>query len=119
RPASRVLALAEKGSFVELPPGLFEDQPEGTVEAWVKLNGIQNHYQRIITYDEHYKNFSLMTDSGTNTVRFLIIDPQKVWKSTVAKDALKVGEWTHVAAVAGSGGMHLYINGTEVASHPY
>ncbi len=114
-----VLQLAEKGSFVELPPGVFDGASEGTVEAWVKLNGLQSHYQRIITYDKDYKNVSLMTGRGTNTLRFVILDQNKAMKQAIAQDALKIGEWTHVAAVAGSGGMHLYVNGTEVASHPY
>jgi len=115
-PANRVLALMEKGSFVELPPGIFDGQTEGTVEAWVKLNGLQKHFQRLITCDKpggkggnnHKQHFALMTDRGATTLRFLIIDPKEGWKSASAKDALKVGEWMHVAAVVGSGGMHLY-----------
>src|SRR4029079_15317543 len=124
--STRVLVLDEKGSFVELPPGIFKQQSEGTVEAWVRLRSLQRHYQRVITVDSakagemaQNPHFALMTDAGTGNLWFLIVDPKTGWQKVTANNALKVGAWTHLAAVAGTAGMHLYVNGIEAGTHPY
>src|SRR3569832_2086920 len=75
-PPGPALKLEKKGQYIELPPGVFGGTVEGTVEAWVKLNGIQKHYQRIITCDSgdrEARHLALMTDRGTGSLWFLII----------------------------------------------
>jgi len=121
QPASTNLALRLEGAgdYVELPPDVFNDFTEATVEAWVKWNSFGNRYQRIFNYGQGGRDISLTTLTGTRTLWFVIADPATGLQGAKAEDLLRAGEWTHVAGVAGSGGMKLYLNGTLVATHPY
>ncbi len=118
-PTSHTLRLVEKGSYVELPPDVFNDFTEATVEAWVKWNAFGNRYQRIFNYGAGGRDFSLTTLTSSNTLWFVIVDPADGMKVAEWPNSLRAGEWTHVAGVAGSGGMKLYLNGTLVATNPY
>ena len=118
-PFKHSLNLVEQGSYLELPPDVFSDFTEATVEAWVKWNAFGNRYQRIFNYGEGGRDFGITTLTGTNTLWFAIGDPTDGLKIAKVENTLKVGEWTHVAAVAGSGGMKLYVNGALAATNPY
>jgi Concanavalin A-like lectin/glucanases superfamily len=111
--------LVEKGRFVELPPDVFNGLTETTVEAWVEWNAFGNRYQRIFNYGEGGRDLGLTTQTGTNTLWFVIATPAGGMQLATAGGALKAGEWTHVAGVAGAGGMKLYVNGALVATNPY
>ncbi|MCF7730747.1 MAG: response regulator [Akkermansiaceae bacterium] len=118
-PPGPSLKLVEKGRYMELPPDVFNDFTEATVEAWVKWNAFGNRYQRIFNYGEGGRDFGLTTRTGTNTLWFVIGDPGTGLMSAEVENCLPAGEWTHVAGVAGSGGMKLYVNGVLVATNPY
>ena len=118
-PTAHVLRLVEQGSFMELPPDVFNDFTEATVEAWVKWNAFGNRYQRVFNYGAGGRDFGITTLTGTNTLWFVIGDPTGGLKVAKVEKTLKADEWTHVAAVAGSGGMKLYLNGALVATNPY
>jgi signal transduction histidine kinase/CheY-like chemotaxis protein/ligand-binding sensor domain-containing protein len=118
-PFAHPLALVERGSYVELPVDVFNEFTEATVEAWVKWNAFGNRYQRIFNYGEGGRDFGLTTQTGTNTLWFVIATPASGLQTAKVENALKAGEWTHVAGVSGSGGMKLYMNGVLVATNPY
>ncbi len=118
-PPGPSLRLVEQGSYLELPPDVFNDFTEATVEAWVKWNAFGNRYQRIFNYGESGRDFGLGTITGSNTLWFVIALPGEGLKIAQAENRLKAGDWAHVAAVAGSGGMKLYLNGDLVATYPY
>ena len=118
-PSSHTLKLVERGSYMELPPDVFNDLTEATVEAWVKWNAFGNRFQRIFTYGEGGRDFTLMTLTGTKDLWLFIGDSIKGFQIAKAENALRADEWMHVAGVAGSGGMKLYLNGSLVATHPY
>ena len=118
-PPGPSLRLVEQGSYLELPPDVFNDFTEATVEAWVKWNAFGNRYQRIFNYGEGGRDFGLGTITGSNTLWFVIALPGEGLKIAQAENRLKAGDWAHVAAVAGSGGMKLYLNGDLVATYPY
>ncbi len=115
----KVLQLDGTGGYVELPPDVFNDFTEATVEAWVKWNAFGNRYQRIFNYGAGGRDFGLTTFTGTSTLWFVIGDPSAGLQIAKVENTLHAGEWTHVAAVAGGGGMKLYLNGALVATHPY
>ena len=85
----------------------------------MKWNAFGNRFQRIFNYGQGGRDFSLTTRTGTNTLWFVIAVPGEGLHTAKVENALKAGEWTHVAGVAGSGGMKLYVNGSLVASNPY
>ena len=118
-PPGPVLKLTEKGSYIEMPSDTFNDFTEATVEAWVKWNAFGNRYQRIFNYGTGDRDLGLTTQTGTNTLWFVIATPAAGLQTAKVENALKAGEWTHVAGVAGSGGMKLYLNGSLVATNPY
>ena len=118
-PFQHALQLQETGSYLELPPDAFNDFTEATVEAWVKWNAFGNRYQRVFNYGSGGRDFGITTLTGTNTLWFVIAAPGEGLKVANVENTLKAGEWTHVAAVAGSGGMKLYLNGALVAANPY
>src|SRR4030095_6924698 len=45
--------------------------------------------------------------------------PRAGLQTAKVENALRAGEWTHVAGVAGSGGMKLYVNGVLAGTNPY
>jgi hypothetical protein len=118
-PPGPVLKLTEKGGYVELPPDTFNDFTEATIEAWVKWNAFGNRYQRIFNYGGHNRDIGLTTLTGTNTLWFVVATPTGGLQTAKVENALQAGEWIHVAGVAGSGGMKLYVNGALVATNPY
>jgi hypothetical protein len=112
-----VLALKEPRSFLELPAGILDDVAEGTIEAWVKWNEFNKGHQRIFSYGltgRGGRDFALTTaPGGGNELLALMVDPAEGYKIARAKDVLKAGEWMHIAASAGSGGIRLYVGGKE------
>jgi signal transduction histidine kinase/DNA-binding response OmpR family regulator/ligand-binding sensor domain-containing protein len=118
-PTTQVLRLVEKGGYLELPPDVFNDFTEATVEAWVKWNAFGNRYQRVFNYGTGGRDFGITTLTGTNTLWFVIANPAGGLRVAKVDNTLRAGEWTHVAAVAGSAGMKLYLNGALVATNPY
>jgi hypothetical protein len=113
------LKLAERGGFIELPPDVFSDFTEATVEAWVKWNAFGNRYHRVFNHGAGGRDPGITTFTGTNTLWLVIAIPGEGLKVAKVENTLKPGEWTHVAAVAGSGGMKLYLNGLLVATNPH
>jgi len=120
----------EEGSFIELPPDVFNDFTEATVEAWVKWNGFGDRNQRVFNYGAARKDFGIATAAHHGSeLWFVIVDPEDAlanseeWylgvKEIVSNTKLRAGEWTHVAAVSGSGGMKLYLNGELVGTNAY
>src|SRR4051794_17592160 len=66
------LVLAEPGRYLELPRDVFNDFTEATVEAWVKWNAFGNRYQRIFNYGRGGRDIGLTSETGTNTLWFVI-----------------------------------------------
>jgi signal transduction histidine kinase/DNA-binding response OmpR family regulator/ligand-binding sensor domain-containing protein len=118
-PFQHSLKLVDQGGYLELPPDVFNDFTETTVEAWVKWHAFGNRYQRVFNYGAGGRDFGITTLTGTNTLWFVIADPEDGLKVAKVENSLKPGEWNHVAAVAGPGGMKLYLNGTLAATDPY
>jgi len=113
---NRVLDLDGNGSYVELPPHIFDELTEATVEVWVKWNDL--HY----TMD--------VFDFGRDSREFLVVTRQygevqfkfnhETGRSYVSvANILRTNEWCHLAAVSGSEGMKFYFNGILLGTHPY
>ena len=118
-PGENVLALIEKGSFVELPSDVFNDFTEATVEAWVKWHGFHDRYQRIFNYGGLVRDYALQTRTGTNRLWWVGLEPAAGLKVAEAANILRAGQWAHVAGVSGPDGMKLYVNGMLAAKNPH
>src|SRR5437868_6139218 len=61
-PFSHSLLLVDGGSYLDLPPDVFSDLTETTIEAWVKWNAFGNRYQRIFNYGTGNRDIGLTTE---------------------------------------------------------
>ncbi len=118
---NRVLELDGNGSYVELPPDIFHGLKEVTVEVWAKWAQF-NTYSRIFEFGAAQNSMSVFNHSTNPDLRFNfypkyinINNEQRFNYVARANGVLRSNEWMHIAAVAGSGGMKLYLNGEVVA----
>ena len=118
---NKVLKLDGKGSYVELPPDIFKDLTQATVEVWAKWAEF-NTFSRVFEFGAGYQSVSLFNHSTNSDLRFNIYprfakyDPSSMFTAT-ARGLLRSNEWIHLATVSGPGGMKLYANGRLVAQH--
>ncbi len=118
---NRVLELDGNGSYVELPPDIFRDLKAATVEAWVKWDQFQN-YSRVFEFGASWQSMSLFNQGTSADLRFNLYpkrakdDPSQLFTAR-ANGILQSNQWVHIAALAGPGGMKLFLNGEVVAMH--
>jgi ligand-binding sensor domain-containing protein len=114
---NRVLDLSRQGDKVLLPPGLFGALEAGTVEAWVKWEewGLFSQWFSFGANQE-WRAMGLNHFGSESIFQFFLYDQtHQVHIASVATN-LPLGQWCHMAAVSGKGGMRLYLNG-ELAAH--
>ena len=118
---NKVLELDGFGSYVELPPDIFTNLTEATVEAWAKWDSFRG-FSRIFEFGAGYQSMSLFNHGTTPDVRFNLYprnarqDPSSLYFIRV-NGLLELHEWIHLAAVSGPGGMKLYVNGVLMGEH--
>jgi hypothetical protein len=118
---NHVLELDGTGGYVELPPNIFNDLDEATVEAWVRWDDFSGSFKRVFDYGDALRDISISTPGDSDTLWFVAgpsgtrADLHQIY----AANLLVTGEWVHVAGVSGKGGMKLYFNGVLVGSDPY
>jgi signal transduction histidine kinase/ligand-binding sensor domain-containing protein len=122
-PPERVLNLTGSESYVELPPDIFTNLTEITVEAWAKWSAFQG-YSRVFEFGAGWNSMAVINQDWTSTLRFSMdiqhaqANPNSPQRPIIrVPDVLRVDEWVHIAAVAGPGGMELYLNGALVGTH--
>jgi len=116
---NRVLELDGKGSYVELPPNLFTNLTEGTVEAWVKWRSTSS-YQRFFSFGETVNDMGVGGQGfgGPSDIHFFV-NVQGDLGLIVVPGLLQLQQWSHLAAVSGPEGLKLYLNGTLVRTNDY
>ena len=99
----------------ELPPNLFTNLHDATIEAWVKWAHF-NDWQRFFSYGTLGRDAYIGVDRGPSDLQFVVRDVARSFQPINVGGVVVEGEWCHIAAVSGPGGMRLYVNGNEVAS---
>jgi hypothetical protein len=123
--SSKVLELDGNGSYVELPPDIFNNLEEATVEGWVKWETLASRDSMFFCSGAVYEAMYIGNYNNPPTLRFVIFDAngrrqalegasQGIPGSPVAFEILETNQWYHLAAVSGKGGMHLFQNGLLV-----
>jgi signal transduction histidine kinase/DNA-binding response OmpR family regulator len=115
-----VLELDGQDSYLELPPNIFNDLTEATVEAWVRWDDFSGPNERVFNFGDALRDMSVLAQSST--LRFFLAGPGATLSdlhSVSVPGLLRTQEWCHVAAVSGPGGMRLYFNGVLVGTEPY
>ncbi|MEY2409881.1 MAG: hypothetical protein QOF48_2551, partial [Verrucomicrobiota bacterium] len=106
--SNRVLKLDGKGSFVELPSGLFTNLTEATVEGWVKWQTFESR-KRFFDFGEQEHSGSVYVYDST--LEYVLAFSSTRWAVIYGENILVTNQWLHVAAVSGKDGMKLYVNG--------
>lgn len=119
---NHVLELDGTGGCVELPPNIFNDLDEATVEAWVRWDDFSGSFKRVFNYGDALRDLSTTSGNGTTSAGFVVVEPTGKsadlhWISI--GDILRSQQWVHVAGVAGKGGTKLYLNGALVGTNAY
>ncbi len=116
---NHVLELDGKDSYVELPPNIFNDLDEATVEAWVRWRSFPtNMPSRFFSYGEENHDTGIQ-GTGNGTLNFFVQDQEQRLKDVNVPGLVKANEWYHVAAVTGKAGMKVFINGAIIATNNY
>jgi signal transduction histidine kinase/ligand-binding sensor domain-containing protein/CheY-like chemotaxis protein/protocatechuate 3,4-dioxygenase beta subunit len=121
---NHVLELDGHGGYVELPPNIFNDLTQATVEAWVRWDDFSGTLKRVFFYGSPFQEMTITANvqSGPDLagLGFAVSDGSKtnnVWAYT--PDILKTQTWCHVAGVSGPGGMKLYLDGGLLRTNAY
>ncbi len=114
--SNRVLNLDGDGSYLELPPRIFDRLEESTIEVWVQWFDL-HHRADIFDFGRDGTEMLLATRSyGNLDFKFNVgptSHPVRIF------NILRTNEWCHIAAVSGSRGMRLYFNGSLVGTNAY
>lgn len=118
---NRALKLDGNASYVELPPNIFKDLTQATVEVWAKWDSFRN-YSRIFEFGAGWQSMNLINHERTPDLRFNLY-PQYAQADPLLRhqirvpDLLRTDEWIHLAAISGPHGMKLFANGVLVGQH--
>jgi hypothetical protein len=112
---NRVLELDGKGSYVEIPPDLFTNLQEATVEGWVKWENF-GYYSRIFNYGNELLYVSVDNFERGPDLQFELHAKGADNTYVTARNILETNQWFHIAAVSGQAGMKLYLNGMLIRS---
>ena len=120
--SNRVLELDGTGGYVELPPNIFNDLDEATVEAWVRWDDFSGTGKRLFNYGDALRDMSLYSGYGSTRLNFVVAGPAGTPADLRYVDAdgfLRPQQWVHLAGVSGKGGMKLYLDGALVGTNAY
>ena len=120
-PTNRVLQLDGKESYVELPPNIFNKLTAATVEGWVKWKEFGPRDSVFFCFGPPNQAMYVCNSKSSAELLFALYAGGRHhgWRGTgqnparnpLGFEVLGRGEWGHVAAVSGKGGMKLYLNG--------
>jgi signal transduction histidine kinase/ligand-binding sensor domain-containing protein/CheY-like chemotaxis protein len=124
---NRVLELDGTGGYVELPPNIFNDLDEATVEAWVRWDDFSGEPQRVFNYGDARRDITISSTLSGPGLWFVLGDArQELHDRAIAllheiavPNLLRPHQWCHVAAVSGKSGMKLYLNGGLAGTNAY
>lgn len=118
--ANRVLELDSSDSYVELPPNLLAGAREMTFEAWLKSDQLFDRVATVFSYGETSRRFHFGLP-GRNDIGCALLDSSGVVRGAGARlvNTIEVQQWSHLAAVASTNGMLVYLNGSLVATNAY
>ena len=99
------------GSYVQLPSGIFGEEANATIEAWVKWEQF-NEWSRVFDFGVEGNAVVVQNNKKSSQINFRIWDNKKKEHGVSAKNAVLANTWHHIAVVCGTGGMRIYVDGT-------
>jgi hypothetical protein len=116
-----VLELDGQESYVQLPGHIFDDLEAATVEAWVKWEDWDNYPQWFASgANDQWRAMGINRGEPSSSLQFFIYTGSFSDLHLVPlKSDLALGQWCHMAAVSGPGGMRFYLNGMQVGQNGF
>jgi signal transduction histidine kinase/CheY-like chemotaxis protein/ligand-binding sensor domain-containing protein len=116
-----VLDIEGHGAYAQLPPFIFTNLQQATIELWVKWREWDST-SRVFDFGQQGREMYLGLSSGVALERsiglkFLVVDSAGSRRRVDVFNGFRLDEWTHVAVVTGSGGVAVYLNGTLAATN--
>ena len=117
---NHVLELDGQQSYVQLPDHIFDGLEEATVEAWVKWEE-WSYFSQWFAFgaDEQWRGMGINHWKSTSRLQFFIYTNMNEKYVIPLEMDLPLGQWYHMAAVTGRGGMRFYFNGVQVSSNSF
>jgi len=109
--AGNALLFEDKTDFVDCGNIIGSGIPEGTFEAWFKPNAIYSNHVIISKTWTPDNIASWLVIREDNFIDFNVFDCSVWHKVKTDSGGIEAGNWYHVAAVWGSNGMKIYLNG--------
>jgi PAS domain S-box-containing protein len=126
--ARPVLDLDGTGGYIELPPNILNELDEATIEAWVNIRSIptggSGPWARFFSYGERLHDTGIQVNWDKSLYFFIqsysgTAVEQHAHKYLIAPGVVQPKQWYHVAAVSGSAGMKLYLNGALLLTNDF
>ncbi|MEW6158562.1 MAG: LamG-like jellyroll fold domain-containing protein, partial [Verrucomicrobiota bacterium] len=117
-PFEPVLDLDGTNAFVQLPSNLSTNLEEITIEGWTYWRKF-GHWARFVQIGESKSDLVIANTQNSSDLRFGIITNEFSPHWIEAKGVLRLNDWIHIAAVCGTGGMKLLVNGVVVGTNAF
>lgn len=112
----RVLSLDGNGDYAILPSNIFNSLDEATVEGWIRWQSF-GYASKLFDFGAIWRDMSVFNGIQTNSLSFYIHLP--ALHAIAVNNVIFHGQWYHIAAVSGPGGMKLYLNGELIGTNSY
>ena len=100
-----------RGAYVQLPSGIFDQEENATIEAYVKWERF-NEWSRVFDFGREGNAIVVQNNKKSSQINFRIWDNKGKQHGVSAKNAVLANTWHHIAVVCGTGGMKIYVDGT-------
>src|SRR5262249_31885001 len=118
-PLQKVLSLDGNDSFVELPPNIFNNLEEATVEAWVKW-GHFRRWSRVFDFGEGGTSMATYNCETGPDLQFEVSrNKDEAMGYIKVPSVCSTNNWIHMPSVACHAGMRLYVNGLLVGTNSH
>lgn len=120
---NHVLDLDGSGAHVVLPPNIFTNLTEGTVEAWVKWRSPRTTSlylgKAFFSFGGPYNYMGVWPLTPDRSGLGFGIATNGTFYRLKSSEVFELQKWIHIAAGSGPGGMKLYRNGILVAANDF
>ena len=112
---NQVLQLDGNDSYVELPPDLFNDLEEATVEGWVRWESFRDN-SHFFEFGDDQHGVVVYNSGTTSDLAVKIRGPQA---GDFKASRVQRNQWHHIGLVASAAGLTLYLDGMPVGAAPF
>lgn len=104
------------------PPKINRDWDEITMECWVKINALDDSWNRIISLDDQPANTKVVTlyyDDDDNRHGFFVKSKNQATQAAqhLIQEDIPLNEWLHIVGTYDGSEAHYYVNGKMEIKH--